>query len=167
MKHFGYFVFIVMLILTTAACSSTEKAEGSSKNKGQEVNQEQVDFENSVFSLLDRSDSLLSTFNTALDGLYTEKQTPEQFAKAMKLNIESSRELVSELERLEVHHSWFEVHQNLIGHFNNKHELYLNAIEMANNNRLIKDRLRSEFLTLKQTQAEIYNTWNQTQVEQQ
>jgi len=156
MKKFSLLLFLAMTITLLSACGSSS-SEGASSSEMMEVVE---DYDIRFGNALDEANQLLRNFSNSVDALYTTQQSNEQFAQAMRENIKKSSELVMALESHVAHANIFPFHQEVIGYFNNQHQLFLNAIEMANTDRINKDNLRSEYIRLKQEQAELINSWN-------
>lgn len=122
-------------------------------------------YDKQVQNFITQSNDLLTNFSTALDGVYTKEYSASQFATELKQFISNSSELVKEIESTNVDPSIFETHQQLILLANNQHQLFLDAIAMANDNDVDKETLRQQFLQIKSDQADFVNTWKSTMKE--
>ncbi|MEI2356261.1 hypothetical protein [Mesobacillus zeae] len=159
MKKWIFLTLILAILLVLGGCSSKEKSTGL---KVTEENKSYLDkYEKSLQNDIKKMTSILKDYNNALDGLYTQQYSREQFAIAIKGSIEESNELVSRVESKDVESELFEANQNLIALVNRSHQLLLTAIDMANqkDTEIDKDFLRTEYMEIKTQQAVIANDW--------
>ncbi|WP_066412726.1 hypothetical protein [Sutcliffiella cohnii] len=147
---------LILFSLLVVGCSTKSTADGSIQTSIEAIEAFDVLLNNA----LNDSNSLLSTFNRSLDGLYTGDTSDAQFAKIMKDLVTSSQTLISEVEKTTVDPSVFVYKQNLITHLNLQHDLFLSAVESAIEESIQKDSLRRDYLYLKEEQSEILNAWN-------
>lgn len=161
MKKIVTLTLLLAFTLVLGGCSSKEKpATGNLKVNAE--NKSYIDvYEKSLQNYIGSMTTILKTFNNAVDGLYTQDYSREQFAQAIKGNIEKSNTLVTEVEAVDVKPELFEANQNLISLVNRSHQLLLTAIDMANKSDLEIDKeyLRTEYMDIKIKQAEISNQW--------
>lgn len=153
---------LILTIFMLAACSSKPKA-GVSGIKVTDQNQSYLaKYDKSLQEYMKEMTSILSTFNDALDGLYTQKYSSEQFAQILTGTIDKSNALVSKVESYDVTPNIFDSHQNVILQVNRAHQLLLDAVDMANTKGIDinKEQLRTTFLDIKTNQAKITNQWN-------
>lgn len=155
------FFLLFSLSLALAGCSPTAaNKSGETKNESSGLSQNTLDEYNvMLFNAIDTSNKMLRTFNTSLDAQYTSKESNEDFSLKMRDNIEKSTELINSLEIYEVHADLFEYHQSIISHLNNQHQMFLDGIEMANDDNMDKDWLRTYYLEVKSEQAVLVNQW--------
>jgi hypothetical protein len=156
MKKLLTLILLLTSVCLISACSSKENNKEVVTKDNQSYIQE---YDAKLQEFIKQSNNLLSTFNKSLDGLYTQEYSLEQFASIMKKSIEDSNELISKIENYEVHPDIFDFHQQFIVHVNEQHQLFLDAVEMANTDQMDKDRLRADFLEIKQNQASLVNSW--------
>lgn len=154
---------IISLLLT--ACSSEKNEKGAKATSGNDKDkQEQVQDSVEVFGLtlqttIEGSNKLLDTFNKNLDGLYTAEVSDQQFANVLKGVVDESNKLVAGMEKVYVDGTLYDFRQTTVAYLNRQHELFLNAVDMANQEMLNKEYLRTEYLAVKEEQAGIVNTW--------
>ncbi|PMC36323.1 hypothetical protein CJ195_16095 [Bacillus sp. UMB0899] len=151
-------------ILVLTGCSSEKKESslpfpGAGTPKNNEVDDETTEaireFAKKFDETINQSNKLLGTFNKALDGLYTNDNSTSQFAQIMKKNINESRELVATLEGYEAVVIVAPYKQSLVSYLNQQHQLFLDAVDMANQESVNKDELRRMYLEVKTSQAEV------------
>jgi hypothetical protein len=156
-------VFIMLLIVVSmlGACSSKPKKDSLSVKVTDENKTYLSQYNKSLQGFIKEQTSILDTFNDAVDGLYTQKYSKEQFASILTTSIDKSSTLVKEVGSLDVSPDIFEAHQNLILLVNRSHQLLLSAIDMANSKDkdIDKDSLRSQYVDIKTEQAKIANQW--------
>ncbi|MCM3443285.1 MULTISPECIES: hypothetical protein [Metabacillus] len=165
MKRIFIILSLICVVSIIAGCSSKKEAPSSnspfqkSSNQGVVMDEATIkEFEKysgKFEETLKQSNDLLRTFNRSLDGLYTGDNSDKQFAEIMKKNIESSRELIATVEEYEVSSAVTKYNQSLITYLNQQHQLFLEAVDMAINEDIDKDQLRSEYLEIKTIQTEI------------
>lgn len=159
-KHIILTLFLAFTLVITG-CSSKEKT-AAGKLKVTEENKSYLDvYEKSLQGYIGEMTTILRTFNDAVDGLYTQEYSRDQFKTAIKGTIEKSNKLVTDVESVEVKPELFEANQNLIALVNRSHQLLLHAIDMANmeDTDMDKEYLRNEYMAIKTNQAEIANQW--------
>lgn len=159
-KRFLISLTLVLSIFLLGACSSKEKPTANLKVTAENKSYLE-EYDKSLQSFIKEMTTILKTFNDSVDGLYTQNYSREQFASAIKGTIEQSNALVTEVENVDPDPELFEAHQNLIVLINRSHQLLLNAIDMANktDTEIDKDYLRSEYVEIKTSQANIANQW--------
>ncbi|QAS54756.1 hypothetical protein [Halobacillus litoralis] len=152
-KFISLCLFIgVLAILTSCGDKGEEQAPGNAADlEGYQAHL------NEVFS---ESDHLLSVYSTALDGLYTGEVSEEQFSTLLRKEVISqSNELVSLVESYNASPTIFELNQQLATFANNQHQLFLDSIDMANEERMNKTTLRDNLIKIKDEQASFINAW--------
>jgi hypothetical protein len=161
MKKYTFLVLLLSFALALTGCSSQQKA-GASKLKVTEENKSYLDvYEKSLQGFIGEQTNILQTYNEAVDDLYTQDISRDQFKTAIKGTIEKSSQLVTDVESVDVKPELFDANQNLIALVNRSHQLLLHAIDMANkeDTDIDKDYLRTEYMDIKTKQAEISNQW--------
>lgn len=161
MKRYFFLALLLTFTLIITGCSSQEK-QAAGKVKITEQNKSYLDlYEKSLQNYIGEMNAILKTFNDAVDGIYTEEYSRDQFKTAIKGTIENSNKLVTDIESVDVKPELFEANQNLIALVNRSHQLLLHAIDMANmeDTDMDKDYLRNEYMEIKTSQAEIANQW--------
>lgn len=161
MKKYIFITLILSFALVMTGCSSKEKT-AAGKLKVTEQNKSYLDvYEKSLQGYIGQMTSILKVYNTAVDGLYTQDYSREQFQEAIKGTIEKSSNLVSDVEAIDVKPELFDANQSLIALVNRSHQLLLHAIDMANNKdtEIDKEYLRTEYMDIKTKQAELSNQW--------
>ncbi|MUK90168.1 hypothetical protein GMD78_17485 [Ornithinibacillus sp. L9] len=151
-------IFTTLTIVT--GCSSSKNEEGQ---YAEGISIEEVqEYDSYLQEALQTANSLMSTYNNSLDGLYTGDTSNGQFAKVLKDNvIESSRELVKLVEPYDVNPNFFEINQSLSNLINKQHQLFLDSVDMANQDKVNKDNLKKQVSSIKDEQAIIINNWKQ------
>ncbi len=95
-----------------------------------------------------------------LGGLYTGDNSESQFAKIIRDNlIEDSRELVNSANSYGVDPIFFNINQQVTAHISNQHQLFLDALEMVNTEKLKKKELNQTYIKLKEMELIILNEW--------
>lgn len=152
---------LILSVLVLGACSSKEKPATADLEVTEENKSYLEEYDKSLQGFIKEMTTILKTFNDSVDGLYTQTYSREQFATAIKGTIEQSNKLVTEVEAVDADPELFEAHQNLIVLINRSHQLLLNAVDMANktDTEIDKDYLRSEYVEIKTSQANIANQW--------
>ncbi|MFC0273633.1 hypothetical protein ACFFIX_19765 [Metabacillus herbersteinensis] len=160
--------FLILLTISSVlvGCSSEKKEKGPGLGNRNQPKEEEASL-SSVEQLdkilqnsIKESNVLLSQFNKSLDGFYTGNTSNSQFATVVSGIVNDSHELVSSVEKEDVDPTVFELQQKLVAHLNQQHGLFLNAVDMANQEKVNKDTLRNTYLEIKQEQAAIMNGWN-------
>lgn len=145
------------------ACSSKPKA--GSASLGISVTDDNksylAKYEKQLEGFIKDQNKVLDLFNDALDGLYTQKYSRDQFASILANAIPQSSNLVQDVENLDVSPDIFDAQQNLIQLVNSSHQLLLDAIDMANNKNtdIDKETLRTQYVNIKTQQAKTANDW--------
>jgi hypothetical protein len=154
-------VFILlMLVLLLGGCSS--KAKTSGKVKVTEENKSYLEvYDESLQGFIMEMSDILQNFNTAVDGIYTQQYSEDQFATILKKGITDSNKLVTTVEEVDVRPELFDAHQTLILLVNRSHQLLLDSIDMVNdeNRDIDKSYIRTEYIAIKQEQSRIANQW--------
>ena len=156
-------ISIISLLLT--ACSSEKNEEGAKaasgndKDKQEQVQDSVEEFGLTLQTTIEGSNKLLDTFNKNLDGLYTAEVSEQQFANVLKGVVDESNKLVAGMEKVYVDGTLYDFRQTTVAYLNRQHELFLNAVDMANQEMINKEYLRTEYLAVKEEQAGIVNTW--------
>lgn len=153
MKKALLLVFLILSsVVVITGCSSKEKQTGEiSEAEAKDIKE----FTNTFNNTLDQSNKLLSSFNTALDGLYTKTLSDEQFGQIMKKNIDASRALMSTIDNYNASPYVTVNYQNLVVYLNTQHQLFLNSIDMVNSERIIKNELRQNYLDVKRDKNDL------------
>lgn len=156
---------VLSISLLLSACSSEKNengakaASGSDKGKQEQVQVEVEEFGLSLQTTIEGSNTLLDSFNKNLDGLFTAEVSNQQFANVLKGVVDESNKLVADMEKVYVNGTLYEFRQTVVAYLNRQHELFLNAVDMANQEKMNKEFLRTEYLAVKQEQAGIVNNW--------
>src|SRR5690625_3484124 len=109
------------------------------------------------------SNTILDSFSDALDSIYTGEISENHFFKVLKSDIiVTSQEIVKESESFDVHPSLFDLNTSFINYVNVQHQLFLDAVDMENEEKIQKEQLRKRLVEIKERQANIINTWKQT-----
>lgn len=142
---------MVFLLLILSACGEAPK--------GQEIEPEAISkYQTKIKNAVDISNNLLATYNKGLDQLYTNSISNEQFGDLMNSNIETSNEMVRGIDEYTPDPMFFEIHQSVITHLNNQHQMFLDAVEMANQEDIAKEQLREKYLEIKTEQKQLINS---------
>lgn len=123
MKKYIFLTLLLVFALVITGCSSKEKT-AAGKLKITAENKSYLDvYEKSLQGYIGQMTSILKIYNDAVDGLYTEDYSREQFKTAIKGTIEKSSKLVSDVEADDVKPELFEANQNLIAMVNRSHQI--------------------------------------------
>lgn len=159
MKKLKVIVMILMVSVLCVACSSKEKEEQTAEAA---AGQAEVEYGKHLGQVFTTSEKLLSSLNSALDGLYKGTTSEAQLKKILSDNvIDDSRELVKTVESFDVDPSFYAVDQLVSEYINMQHYLFQDAMEMVNQEKLDKDKIRKSVEELKAKQSEINNQWQQ------
>lgn len=167
MKRLFTIFCILLVFLLLTGCSSKKQASNGpippgAKQQQQEESESDVsseEFDNYFNSVIKSSNKSLAVFNDSVDGLYTGDVSTDQFKTIMKSLINDSNKLINDVEKHEIDPSFSDVRQNLVIQLNGIHQLFLDAIDMANNDEIDKDYLRTTYLENKQLQGDLVNSW--------
>jgi len=153
---------VIAVVVTLGACgkkanSAAPKETGAEESSNNYITEYDERFNIKMSELTD----ILIAFNDALDGIYTRKTSKSQFAQILTDLIEKSNSLIKDIESWDVEPEIFETHQYFISLVNRSHQLFLDAVEMANDPdyEIDKGKLREEYLSIKNEQATIVNQW--------
>lgn len=141
---------VLVLLLLTACGGEPQEEEGAAPEA-------KTEYQNKVKGAIDNSNKLLAVYNKSVDQLYTEELSNEEFGNMMRTNIEKSNEMVRSIDEMTPDPAFFEIHQAVITLMNNQHQMFLDAVEMANEDKIEKDNLRKEYLSIKTEQQKIIN----------
>ncbi|MBF0706587.1 hypothetical protein IQ283_08185 (plasmid) [Alkalihalobacillus hwajinpoensis] len=141
---------VLVLLLLTACGGEPQEEEGAAPEA-------KTEYQNKVKGAIDNSNKLLAVYNKSVDQLYTEELSNEEFGNMMRTNIEKSNEMVRSIDEMTPDPTFFEIHQAVITLMNNQHQMFLDAVEMANEDKIEKDNLRKEYLSIKTEQQKIIN----------
>lgn len=152
-----YSAFILLCVFTLVGCSDSENNASSDPQFEEAI----ITYHSFLNNTLDTSNSLLNRFNTLIDNLYVQDVSSEQFSGILKAIIKDSATLVKEAdEQKNVHAELKEFHSGYLNFLNQQHQLFLDSIEMANSNRIDKNRLRQNYLKTKSSQEAVINSWS-------
>lgn len=120
-----------------------------------------VEYDKNLQTYIGELSAILKIFNDSLDKVYTQEYSKSKFASVLKGTINQSNALITSIDELDVHPELFEAHQGLSSLVNRAHQLLLDSIDMANreNREIDKERLREEYVEIKNLQAELNNQW--------
>lgn len=154
-------MLILTLSITTLMGCSANKKEAATLKVTKENASYLEKYDKSLQGYISDMTSILKTLNDALDGIYTQRYSKEQFASVITNSIEKSNKLVTSVETLDVNPDLFEAHQNLILLVNRSHQLLLDAVDMAKteDREIDKEQLRTTLIDIKTEQAKITNQW--------
>lgn len=162
-KKYRILVSILAAFIAMSGCSSEKKSSKpipfQNEDENRQTNKAVLEFEKKFFVTIDESNDLLQTFNKSLDGLYTGQTSNDQFVTVLTNIINKSNELVTTVEQYEVDPSLMEFKQQLVMHLNIQHQLFLDAVEMANEDNVNKGSLRETYLDIKQEQTNLVTAW--------
>ena len=160
-KKLIIFLSVIAVVVTLGACGKKANSATSNVKVTEENNNYLVEYEERFKLKMYELTDILIAFNDAVDGIYTEKTSKSQFAKILTNLIEKSNGLIKDIESWDIDPEIFELHQYFIALANRSHQLFLDAIEMANDPdyELDKGKLREEYLAIKDEQAELVNQW--------
>ncbi|KAA6446986.1 hypothetical protein [Bacillus swezeyi] len=156
MKFKVSFMLILSMLLLLTACSSNPSSD-EANSRPKYLDDYDVHFKNTI----NKSTKLFSSFNQALDDFYTKKISTEQFKHTITKTIEDSTAFIQETESIKTDDALFEMHQHVLVFLNNQHQLFLDAVEMANEKDIDKKGLRDTYLSLKEEQVQLSSTWTQ------
>ncbi|NLP52196.1 hypothetical protein [Bacillus sp. RO1] len=158
MKHI-YILILAVCFVFTSGCSSSDS--GSAKaNNDPELGEALESYQTFLGNTLNDSTSLLDRYNALVDSLYVQDVSADQLANSLKEIIKDSSELVKHVDGHDYYHQNIQpYHRSLIGYINEQHQLFLDSIEMANNDRVDKGELRENYLIVKESQNNIINSW--------
>lgn len=160
MKKLLFFVVITIFLgFTLSACSGEKNKKYAN---GQVKEESYIDkYDKEVRQYTHQMSEILIAFNNAMDGIYTQQLSREQFKNILTQTIGKSNELVTAVESETIEPEIFDSHQQFILLVNRTHQLLLDAIDMANNTEqeIDKETLRSDYLSIKTDQATFVNSW--------
>lgn len=161
MKKSLMLILILTLSMTTLIGCSAGNKEAAALKVTKENASYLEKYDKSLQGYISDMTAILKTLNDALDGIYTQKYSKEQFATVITGSIEDSNKLVNSVENLDVNPDLFEAHQNLILLVNRSHQLLLDAVDMAKteDREIDKEQLRTTLIDIKTEQAKITNQW--------
>lgn len=152
MKKPLFIGFLVLIMFLLSACGGAPKEE-----EGGAAPKAKTEYQNKIKGAIDNSNKLLAVYNKSVDQLYTEELSNEEFGNMMRNNIEKSNEMVRSIDEMTPDPAFFEIHQAFITFMNNQHQMFLDAVEAANEDEIKKNDLRKEYLSIKTEQQKIIN----------
>lgn len=160
------FILMGILLLMNAGCSSGDKQQQVAVNADTIPYLEA--YNKQAMNYIQNSNQLLVEFNRGVDGLYTQELSPGQFGTLLRKTIPESQSLLEELETANVDSNLLSIHQELIALGNHQHQLFLDAMDMVNENAtdntvaVDKAALRADYLSIKSEQSAFLTKWKET-----
>lgn len=154
-----YILILAVCLVFTSGCSSSEN--GSAKaNNDPKLEESLESYQTFLGNTLNDSTALLDRYNALVDSLYVQDVSGDQLANLLKGIIKDSSELVKHVDGHDYYHENIQpYHRSVIAYVNEQHQLFLDTIEMANDDRVDKGELRENYLIVKESQNNIINSW--------
>ncbi|WP_026701642.1 hypothetical protein [Salibacterium aidingense] len=165
-------IFLSMMIALTmpllSSCGFFSENDDTDSGAGGK-DEEAVNYSDVITQTMNESNELLQDFNQALDSFYANQLTEKTFGERMEEYIPRANEIAGNLDNVmyDVEPGLHEFHRSLIDLTNQQHQMFLDAVDMANDEdkNVDKETLREQYSSIKQTQATLIEEYQTKQME--